>query len=132
MKSGKVAQKHARQLFRACLDKGILNEDRALKAVKALLKEKPRGYLGIIGALRRLVRLEIEKHRARVESAEQLSESSTELVKANLKKVYKRDLDIEFGVNPDLIAGLRVQVGSDVWDGTVRSRIERLRQALSR
>jgi F-type H+-transporting ATPase subunit delta len=132
MKGGKEAQKHARQLFRLCLEKGVLDEARVLKTVKALIKDKPRGYLAILDAFHRLVRLEVEKGRAKVESAEELSETTSDLVKSNLKKAYRRDLDIEFSVDPDLIAGLRVRVGSDVWDGTVRSRIERLRQELTR
>jgi F-type H+-transporting ATPase subunit delta len=33
-------------------------------------------------------------------------------------------------VNPQLLGGMRIQVGSDVWDGTVRGRLERLQQQL--
>jgi F0F1-type ATP synthase delta subunit len=35
----------------------------------------------------------------------------------------------EHRTEPRLIAGLRVRVGSDVWDGTVRGRIERFARA---
>jgi F-type H+-transporting ATPase subunit delta len=49
---------------------------------------------------------------------------------ANLKKKYGSDLTTEFVVNPELLGGMRIRVGSDVWDGTVRNRLERLQQEL--
>jgi F-type H+-transporting ATPase subunit delta len=48
----------------------------------------------------------------------------------NLKKNYGKDVTTEFVVNPKLLGGMRVRIGSDVWDGTVRDRLERLRQQL--
>jgi F-type H+-transporting ATPase subunit delta len=49
---------------------------------------------------------------------------------ANLKKKYGGDLTAEFVVNPQLLGGMRIRVGSDVWDGSVRNRLERLQQQL--
>jgi F-type H+-transporting ATPase subunit delta len=47
-----------------------------------------------------------------------------------LNKKYGKDLSTEFVVKPELLGGMRVRVGSDVWDGSVRNRLERLRQQL--
>ena len=44
----------------------------------------------------------------------------------DLRKKYGNDLTTEFKTNPDLIGGLRVRVGSDVWDGSVRARLQNL------
>ena len=49
---------------------------------------------------------------------------------ANLKKKYGKEVATEFLVNPQLLGGMRIRVGSDVWDGTVRNRLERLQQEL--
>ena len=57
------------------------------------------------------------------------SVTTSELV-ANLKKKYGSDLTTEFVVNPDLLGGMRIRVGNDVWDGTVRNRLERLQREL--
>jgi F-type H+-transporting ATPase subunit delta len=48
----------------------------------------------------------------------------------NLKKKYGADLATDFVVNPKLLGGMRIRVGSDVWDGSVRNRLERLEQQL--
>jgi F-type H+-transporting ATPase subunit delta len=44
---------------------------------------------------------------------------------------YGAELVTEFRVNPDLIGGLRVKIGDDVWDGSVRGRLNRLEQELT-
>ncbi len=58
-----------------------------------------------------------------------IAESSARILK-NLKSKYGNDLTTEFVVNPELLGGMRVRVGSDVWDGSVRNRLERLKQQL--
>ena len=49
---------------------------------------------------------------------------------ANLKRKYGSDLTAEFVVNPELLGGMRIRVGSDVWDSSVRNRLQRLQQQL--
>ena len=40
------------------------------------------------------------------------------------------DLTTNFIVNPELLGGMRIRVGSDVWDSSVRNRLQRLAQSL--
>ena len=79
---------------------------------------------------KRLLRLEIKKRHARIESATQLAPQAAADIDARLKKRYGSDLTTEFAVDPTLLGGVRVRVGSDVWDGTLRNRLERLQQQL--
>lgn len=51
-------------------------------------------------------------------------------VKAELAWRYRQDLNLSFAVNKDLIGGLRVKVGSDVYDGSVRARLNALAEAM--
>ena len=74
--------------------------------------------------------LEIDKRRARVESASELSPEASRQLLDNLKRKYGQDLIAEFTVKPELLGGMRIRVGSDVWDATVRNRLERLQQQL--
>ena len=48
----------------------------------------------------------------------------------NLRAKYGKDLSTEFKVSPELLGGLRIKVGSDVFDGSVRERLNRLEDEL--
>ena len=132
MKSSKDAQRTARKLLEATLSgDGQIDADVVRKVVKTLNEEKPRGYLGVIAAYWRLVRLELEKNHAVVESASELGSAMQERVLSDLQGKYGSQLTAEFKVNPDLLGGMRIKVGSDVWDGSVKDRLARLEDALS-
>jgi F-type H+-transporting ATPase subunit delta len=129
MKISKQAQREARQLFRSCQAGGLLDENRVRQAVSLLVEKKPRGYVGILARLHRLVQLEIEQRAARVESATPLPAEVQADLAARLKKIYGAGLDLSFRQSPALIGGLRIQVGSDLYDGSVKTRLERLEQS---
>ena len=50
-------------------------------------------------------------------------------VQAELTKVYGPGITASFAENPALIGGLRIQVGSDVYDGSVRGRLAALERS---
>ena len=58
-----------------------------------------------------------------------LTELGAEIV-ANLRRKYGTDLATRFVVNKELLGGMRIRVGSDVWDSSVRNRLHRLQQQL--
>jgi F-type H+-transporting ATPase subunit delta len=129
MKISKQAQREARQLFRSCQAGGLLDENRVRQAVSLLVSQKPRGYVGILSRLQRLVKLDLEQHAARVESATPLAADLQADVANRINKIYGAGVDISFRENPALIGGLRIQVGSDLYDGSVKTRLERLEQS---
>lgn len=129
MKISKQEQREARQLFRSCLVNGLLDENRVRRVVTLIVEQKPRGYAGILTRLHRLVQLDRDQHAAQVESAMPLTADLQADVAARMKKVYGDGLDISFRQNPALIAGLRIQVGSDLYDGSVKTRLDRLEQS---
>lgn len=126
MKSGKEAARIAKKLFAASLVDGRVDPATVRKVVSKLSEEKPRGYLALIDAYWRLIRLELEKSSATIESAVELEPSVRDQVLADLRKQYGDQVEAEFKTNPALIGGMRIRVGSDVWDGSVKNRIERL------
>ena len=128
MKINKEARQLSKGLLRASFTDGQLDRERISSLVKALLEKKPRHYLRVLEEFKRLLRLEIEKRTARIETAVSLSPEAGAEVVANLKKRYGGDLASRFVVNPDLIGGMRIRVGSDVWDSSVRNRLQRLQQ----
>lgn len=130
MKISKQARRDAKQLFNVCKVSGVLDESRVRQSVSAVIEKKPRGFVAILSHFQRLVKLDIERRSARVESAAAASESLQASVKANLVARYGQGLNVTFAVNPALIGGLRVQVGSDVFDGSVKARLAELEAAM--
>jgi F-type H+-transporting ATPase subunit delta len=126
MKITKEARQLSRQLFRLSLTDDQLDRAKVSSIVQTVLTEKPRHYLGALEAFQRLLRLEIAKRHAVIETASSLSRETSSRVVDSLKSKYGEDLTTEFKINPELIGGMRIRVGSDVLDGSVRSRLTRL------
>jgi F-type H+-transporting ATPase subunit delta len=129
MKISKQARREAKELFRACLVDGLLNDDKVRQALQRVLATKPRGYLGILSRLQRLVKLDIERRTARVESAIALPSDLQSSVQNSLNQAYGPGLNISFVQNPSLIGGMRIKVGSDVYDGSVQARLAALQES---
>lgn len=125
MKISKEARRTSRQLFRICIAEGKLDESRVRTVVNGVASSKPHGYLGILDSFSRLVANEINKQLAVVESATQLTPAIASDLQSSLSKKYGRQLTLEFKIIPELLGGIRVKVGSDVWDGSVKARLDR-------
>jgi F-type H+-transporting ATPase subunit delta len=129
MKISKQAKREAKELFRGCLVNGGLDEQRARQMVGRVAESRPRGCLGILSHFQRLVKLELERRTASVESAAPLAPELQSGVTERLERHYGAGLTIGFSRNPSLIGGLRVKVGSDVYDGSIQARLNALEEA---
>ena len=130
MKISKETRQLSRGLLRASFTDGQLDRGRIAALVKSLVEKKPRNYIKVLESFRRLLRLEVQKRHATIESASDLSPEASSQIVANLKRKYGNELTTEFLVNGNLIGGMRIRFGSDVWDGSVRNRLQRLQQQL--
>jgi len=129
MKITKQSRREAKQLFKSCLVNGLLDDNRARQATDQLLALKPRGYIAILSQFERLVKLDIERRTAKVESAVPLPSDFQSKVQAGLVKHYGQGVTVSFTQNPALIGGLRIKVGSDVYDGSVQARLNALQES---
>jgi len=129
MKVSKQTRREAKQLFRSCCANGMLDEARARKMVQRVLEAKPRGYIAILSHFQRLVKLDLDRRTAKVESATPLSQDLQAKVQAGLARAYGPGLNLSFGQNPALIGGMRIKVGSDVYDGSVQARLAALQES---
>jgi F-type H+-transporting ATPase subunit delta len=130
MKINKEIRQISRAMLRASFTDGQLDRGKIASLIQSLIAKKPSRFIDILQNYKRLLRLEIEKRHATIESASELSPEVSSKVIAKLKQKYGNDLTAEFVVDPTLLGGMRVRVGSDVWDGSVRNRLERLQQQL--
>ena len=129
MKTPKQSRREAKALFRASVKNGVLDEAAARAAAQNVVNTKPRGHLAILEHFHRLVKLDIARRTARVESATPLAADLQEQVKARLASTYGQGLLVTFGENPSLIGGMRIRVGSDVYDGSVQSKLAALQES---
>ena len=128
MKISKQARRDAKALFQSCRVNGVLDEAKVRQTVTQVIASKPRGYVAILSHFHRLLKLDLDRRTARVESAVPLDSAQQSSLKTNLARRYGQGLIFAFSQNAALIAGMRVQVGSDVFDGSVKARLAGLEQ----
>jgi F-type H+-transporting ATPase subunit delta len=129
MKISKTAAAAARRLFGLCETDGRFDETKLKSVVTRLIEAKPRDFKAILSAIQRLTRLEIERRQVTVESAVEMDSATRDRVVSGLAKQYGPDLVIQYLITPTLLGGLRIRVGNDVFDGSVKGRLERLANA---
>ena len=130
MKISKDIRQLSRKLMRASYVNGVLDRERINSIVQSIIAERPRNYIHLLENYLRLLRLEFGKRQATIESAAELDPEAGRKIVAGLEHKYGASLATDFVVNPALLGGVRVRVGSDVWDSSVRNRLERLQQKL--
>jgi len=81
-------------------------------------------YLDALAALR-------GHQRAAVVSAVALTPAQTKTLITQLSRIFGSPIDLEPSVDPDVIGGIRVDVGGDVIDGSIKARLDAARQAMS-
>ena len=113
----------ARMLYRLCLVDGLLDESRARLVVRRMVEARRRRSLAILSHFQRLVRLDGERHTAHVESAAPLADDLRAVLTSGIVGLYGPGVETVFDENRDLIGGIRVRVGSHVFDGSVRGRL---------
>jgi F-type H+-transporting ATPase subunit delta len=123
------ARRGAKKLFRWCLINGSLDTGRARRVVASVLESRRRGYITLLGQFHRLVKLEFARHTAKIESAAPLPPDLQARVQAGLEGAYGAGITTLFAQNPALIGGIRIRVASDVYDGSVQSRLAALRRS---
>jgi F-type H+-transporting ATPase subunit delta len=68
--------------------------------------------------------------RATVLTPVELSKSHEERIKASLKKLINKDVDIEVVMDPTLLGGVLVKVGSTMYDSSIKGQLRLLKDEL--
>jgi len=126
MKITKQAKREAKQLYRLCVVKGLLDENRVRQVVPRVVATGGRDCPPILAHFLRLVKLDCAEHTATIESATPLPADLQTVVQTELTHRYGPGLTTVFAQRPELIGGMRIQVGCDVYDGSVRAGLEAL------
>lgn len=84
----------------------------------------------VVAAYGELADLELGRLRAKVTSAVALDEAAIAAIAERLSAATKKKVLVERAVDPAILGGVVAQVGSLVYDGSVRTQLEDLRTAL--
>ena len=132
MQIPKAARRKARELFDSALDAtGRPDASRSVAIADLLVKSAPRHALQILKEYTRLTRLAVARHHAVIESAVPLDDSTRVSILQSLEQRDGGEVTLETKVDPIHIGGARIRLGSEVWDATVRSRIQNLSASIS-
>ena len=119
--------------------------NRALAGAAATLELDPMTgkFLGVLAHNHRLAELDkiirafnqlAADHRgeitARVTSAHPLGDAQVAALKSNLKTRLGRAVEVDLNVDPAILGGLVVKVGSEMIDGSIRTKLDTLAQAM--
>ena len=126
MKLTKEARHLARQMFRSSLIDDRIDPETVRALAGAVIRRKPRNFIAVLKEYARLVRLEMAKYHATIETAVKLPDAVCAGIVHHVHAKYGEDVTTNFRVNNDLIGGIRIRIGSDVWDGSIKERLERL------
>jgi F-type H+-transporting ATPase subunit delta len=115
---------------------GALLEGKARPVTLRLAELAVHGFGGrnFYAALTRLVELAAERRErqvAYVTAAVPLGEDVERRLGATLSELYGREVSMKLTVDPSVLGGMSVQVGSDLYDGTVLRRLTDTRSALT-
>lgn len=134
--------------FRALTASPIVQRGIAAKAVLATADQlgvdaTTRSFLGVLAENRRLGQLPAiirafrqlaARHRgemaAEVTSAHPLSDDQVVELKQQLRQRLGREVSVDLGVDPDLLGGLVVRIGSQMIDSSIRTRLNALSSAM--
>lgn len=119
---------------KAALLRTIL-EGRTLPATVRLAEQALSGTERTVSiAIEEYQKIAADAHGARVATvrvAKELSASDEERLAAALSRQYDRPVHLNVILEPGLIGGMRVEIGDDVIDGTVSSRLDDARRRLA-
>jgi len=126
MKCNHQTKREAKRLFHQCVVNGLVDESSAREAASRVLVAGRRNARVLMTHFLRLIRLDHARHAANIESAVPLTPELKATLEAGLARRFGPGLTASFASRPELIGGVRVRVGCDLYDDTVMARLEGL------
>jgi len=119
-------RRDAARLWRLCVVDDTIDPDRVRHVVDGILQSNQRRGPAVLSHFLRLLRNGEARHEARVESATSIDVTQRAHIQDTIAGRYGSGVTMTFDVAPALIGGIRVTIGSDVYDGSVRGRLDAL------
>jgi F-type H+-transporting ATPase subunit delta len=126
MAADKQTKLLAKQLFKLSVVNGVVSPEQVTGVLGWVEKTSPRRPLALLRLYQHLIATELAKSHARVEHAGPVASATLDAIAAALTKKYQRPVTATATPNPKLLAGLRIRVGSDVYESSVAGQLASL------
>ena len=126
MRASKESQQLARRLFHLSVADGQISAERVGGVLAYLAQHPPRQLLPVLKHYHRLVAAQVARNRALVEHAGAIDSGILRAIADELAQKHQRPVMAIAQSNPNLIAGLRIRVGDDVYESTIVSQLAAL------
>ena len=126
MAADKQSKLLAKQLFKLSLVNGVVSPEQVAGVLGWVEKTSPRRPVAILKAYHHRIAIELAKSRADVEHAGPVTDATLKSIEAAMTKKYQRTVTATAKANPKLLAGLRIRVGSDVYESSVAGQLAAL------
>lgn len=126
MRADKKTKLLAKQLFKLSVVNGVVSPEQVTGVLGYIEKAAPRHTLAVLKLYHRAIAAELAKSQALVEHAGPVTDATLKSIEAAMTKKYSRPVTASARPNPKLLAGLRVRVGSDVYESSVSGQLANL------
>lgn len=126
MAADKQTKLLAKQLFKLSLVNGAVAPEQVTGVLGWIEKHQPRHVTSLLKTYHRYIVTELAKSRADVEHAGPIADATLKSIEAAMSKKYGRTITATAKPNSQLLAGVRVRVGSDVYESSVAGQLASL------
>lgn len=126
MAADKQTKLLAKQLFKLSVVNGVVSPEQVAGVLGWVEQHAPRRSVALLKAYHHRIAAELAKSHAAVEHAGPVSDATLRLIEGAMSQRYQRVITAGARPNPALLAGLRVRVGSDVFEASVAGQLSQL------
>lgn len=130
MRADKKTKALAKQLFKLSLVNGTVSAEQVAGVLGYIEKNIPRHALALLKLYHRAIATELAKSNAVVEHAGPISDGTLRTIEEAMTRKYQRPVAATARPTAKLLAGLRVRVGSDVYESSVSGQLAALSSAV--
>ncbi len=127
----KKAKAFAKQLVTHSLLNGKVSLGKVQDILKRLQQNPPRQVKSILGYYLRFLKNHIKDSTMLLEYCGELKPEAIQSIATKMTHFYGHGLDINVKANSNLIAGVRISIGNDIWDSSVASNLTALANQLA-
>ena len=128
MQSDKALKHSARKLATLSIENDVVSTTKVRHILKVLSERRPPSYRQLLRYYRTFLQRELRHRQALLEYAGTLSTQTVEKLGDVLNLRYKRPISVILREKPELLAGIRLSIGDDVYDASAAGRLASLKR----